>query len=443
MTRDATDASSATDAKRGSVRWLAALNFVIADVQNGMGPYVALFLESSAQWNPAQIGTALAFGNIAQVLSQTPIGALIDQLHRKRTLVAVGIAMIAIACIATPLVTTLPVVSGAQVLIGIAGSIFPPTLAAMALGLVGRERMDRQLGTNQSFNAAGNLFAAVLLGAAGYFIGLGAMFAVVVALSVAALFCLRRIRPDDIDYALSRGADDEAPQRRSKQQDVGAWAATRDVLATFVELGRQRSVVVFLACAVLFHFSNAAMVPLVTEMLAKDQGAKKAVLFTSGYMVASQLVFVVVAAWSGRLAATIGRKPLFLFAFAALATRGVLYTLSSAPSALIAVQCMDGLGAGVFGVVSVLIVADLTKGTGRFNAAQGAVAAAVGIGAFLSNIVAGFVARAVGTTPAFLALAALAATGFLLFAFLMPETKAAAGERRRAPAIEPGRTLST
>src|ERR1700760_453294 len=131
------------DSKRSSVRGLAALNFVIADVQNGMGPYIALFLQAIAQWNPAQIGTALAFGNIAQLFAQTPVGALIDQTHRKRTLVAIGIAMIAVACIVTPLVPTLAVVSGAQVLIGVAGSIFPATLAAMALGLVGRQRMDR------------------------------------------------------------------------------------------------------------------------------------------------------------------------------------------------------------------------------------------------------------------------------------------------------------
>jgi hypothetical protein len=62
-----------------------------------------------------------------------------------------------------------------------------------------------------------------------------------------------------------------------------------------------------------------------------------------------------------------GRKPLFLFAFGALCARGLLYTVAHSPAALIAVQCMDGLGAGVFGVVATLIIADLTKGTGRFK----------------------------------------------------------------------------
>jgi MFS family permease len=181
--------------------------------------------------------------------------------------------------------------------------------------------------------------------------------------------------------------------------------------------------VVFLVSAVIFHFANAAMVPLVTQLLAKGVGAKQAVLFTSSYMLASQLVFMVVAAASGKLAGKLGRKPLFLFGFAALAARGVLYTLSHHPAALIAVQCMDGLGAGIFGVVGVLIIADLTKGTGSFNAAQGAIATAQGLGAFLSNSVAGYLAKTHGDDFTFLTLAAIAVVGLIFFWVLMPETR--------------------
>jgi MFS family permease len=400
-----------------------ALNVVIADVQNGMGPYVALFLQSSAQWNPAQIGAALACGNVAQVVAQAPAGVLIDRMRHKRTLIAIGIVAIAAACIATPLMTTLAVVSASQMAIGVAGAIFPPTLAAMALGLVGRARLDRQLGTNQACNAAGNVLAALGIGAIGWWLGLSWMFALVVALCAASLFTLSRIRAADIDYALARGADGESPQVASQQADAGWAQDLRALGSTFRMLVTERAVVVFLVCAVMFHFANAAMVPLVTQMLGRGQGAGRAVLLTSAYMLASQLVFVVVAAASGRLAARIGRKPLFLFAFAALAVRGVLYTVSESPGVLIAVQCMDGLGAGVFGVVGVLIVADLTKGTGRFNAAQGAVATAQGIGAFLSNAVAGMLATRVGTTPTFYFLAAIAVIGLVLFWRLMPETK--------------------
>ena len=408
----------APEAKRGSVRALQALNFFVADVQNGMGPYMALYLQAGVGWNQAQIGTALAASSLAQVLAQTPAGALIDRLRRKRTLLLVGIGLIMVAMLATAWFTSPPVVTGAQALVGVAGAIFPPCLAAIALGLVGRRAMDRQQGTNQAFNAGGNMFAALAIGACGYFLGLKWMFYLVVALGVGALLCVARIRPDDIDFNQARGAEEDAPPPTG-----GVWDGMKDLLKGFGELFGQRPVLVFLVSAVIFHFANAAMVPLVTQMLAKGAGVKQAVLYTSGYMLASQLVFMGVAALSGRLAGRIGRKPLFLFGFAALAVRGVLYTLSHAPAALIAVQCMDGLGAGIFGVVGVLIIADLTKGTGRFNAAQGAIAAAQGTGAFLSNYVAGGLARSHGNNFALLVLAGIAAVGLVFFWVLMPETR--------------------
>jgi len=409
--------------KIGSVRALKALNFFIADVQNGMGPYVTLFLQSSAQWNPAQIGTVLAAGNIAQVAAQTPAGALIDRLHHKRELILGGTVAIATACLATVWFTKVPVVTAAQVLIGIAGAIFPPCLAAITLGLVGRARMDRQMGTNQAFNAAGNMNAALAIGTIGFFLGLKWMFYLVVGLCAVASFCVMRIKPDAIDFNLACGADGELSTDRGQSQPTMNLATSlKNLFAGMGELLRQRDVAVFMVCAVVFHFANAAMVPLVTEMLGKNQGAKMAVLYTSGYMLASQFVFVIVAAMSGRLAGKIGRKPLFLFAFAALTLRGILYTMSNAPSWLIAVQCMDGLGAGIFGVVSVLIIADLTKGTGRFNAAQGAIATAQGSGAFLSNSLAGYLAKSHGTTFTFDVLAAIAFSGLVIFWLFMPET---------------------
>jgi MFS family permease len=423
----------AQDPKRGSIRALRALNFFVADVQNGMGPYMALYLQSSVHWNQAQIGSALAAGNIAQVLAQTPAGALIDRLRQKRALLLIGIGLIALAVLATAFYTTKPVVMTGQALIGTAGAIFPLCLSAIALGLVGRQRFDQVQGTNQAFNAAGNMFAALALGAVGYYFNLQWMFYFVGVLCVGAILCVLRIKNDDIDFDQARGADkgnarEAADGPKQTQQSPaapsgGLGAGLKEVLIGFRTLLGQKAVVVFLVSAVIFHFANAAMVPLVTQLLAKGVGAKQAVLFTSGYMLASQLVFMVVAAASGKLAGKLGRKPLFLFGFAALATRGVLYTLSHHPAALIAVQCMDGLGAGIFGVVGVLIIADLTKGTGSFNAAQGAIATAQGLGAFLSNSVAGYLAKTHGDDFTFLTLAAIAAVGLVFFWVLMPETR--------------------
>jgi MFS family permease len=406
--------------KSRSIHALKAVNFCIADVQNGMGPYMALFLESSARWNPSQIGIALAAGNISQVLAQTPAGALIDRIHGKRQLVFAGIVLIGVACLGTAWFTQLPVVTAGQVLIGIAGAIFPACLAAIALGLVGRKRMDRQMGTSQAFNAAGNMTSALALGAVGYFWGLKWMFYFLIALCAAATAALFSINGDDIDFNLACGADGKPEGRRAPRGTV--WKGIGQSVVGFLRVFEKKPLVIFLISTVIFHFSNAAMVPLVTEMLGKNQGAKTAVLYTSGYMVASQFVFVIVAALSGRLAGAIGRKPLFLFAFAALTLRGLLYTLGNNPFWLITVQCMDGLGAGIFGVVGVLIIADLTRGTGLFNSTQGAIATAQGMGAFLSNSMAGYLAQHEGTRFTFVTLSGIAFLGLVFFWILMPET---------------------
>jgi MFS family permease len=420
-----------TDSKKSSLRALRAVNFFIADVQNGMGPYMALFLQSSVGWGPAQIGSALAAGNIAQVLAQTPAGALIDNLRQKRALLIVGIALIMTGMLGTAFFTVRPVVMGGQALVGIAGAIFPPCLAAIALGLVQRKRFDQVQGTNQAFNAGGNMFAALALGAIGYYLSLHWMFFLVALLGVGAIISILGIKADDIDFNAARGGGESKGAPASEAPADGVWHTIKDVFASLGDLLKQPPVRVFLVAAVIFHFANAAMVPLVTQLLARGVGAKQAVLFTSGYMLASQLVFMVVAAVSGKLAGKLGRKPLFLFGFAALAARGVLYTLSHHPAALIAVQCMDGLGAGIFGVVGVLIIADLTKGTGRFNAAQGAIATAQGIGAFLSNSVAGYLAKTHGDNFTFYVLASIAAVGLVFFWVFMPETQ----DRQAAPVV--------
>jgi cyanate permease len=102
--------------------------------------------------------------------------------------------------------------------------------------------------------------------------------------------------------------------------------------------------------------------------------------------------------------------------------RGVLYTLSDNPFYLVGVQLLDGIGAGIYGALFPLVVADLTRGTGRFNVSQGAVATAQGLGASLSATLAGVIIVSAGYSTAFLSLAAIAALGFALYLFVMPET---------------------
>jgi Na+/H+ antiporter NhaD/arsenite permease-like protein len=103
-------------------------------------------------------------------------------------------------------------------------------------------------------------------------------------------------------------------------------------------------------------------------------------------------------------------------------------------------QILDGIGAGILGALFFIVIADLTKGTGRYNLAQGAASACWGLGAALSNSVAGYVVNLAGFSAAFLFLAvcALAALVLLLTACPKPPPSrlaqsASRDERRRLP----------
>ena len=182
-----------------------------------------------------------------------------------------------------------------------------------------------------------------------------------------------------------------------------------------------RPLLIFAVATVAFHFSNAAMLPLVGQKLAlvnRDLGTT----LMSVCIIAAQMVMVPVAMLVGRKADVWGRKPIFAVALAVLMLRGMLYPLSDNPYWLVSVQLLDGVGAGIFGALFPLVVADLTRGTGHFNISQGAIATAAGLGGALSTAAAGLIVVKAGYSAAFLFLAAVAGAGLIGFATMMPET---------------------
>jgi len=401
------ESATSRNPSRQSLAALDALNFFLADVRDGMGPFLGTFLRESHRWTPDHVGFAMAASQIGTLLAQTPAGALVDRIRWKRLAVMLAALTVGGACLLTYVMPTFWVVVLAQAVIGMAAAIFPPAIAAMTLGLVGRGLMPRQTGRNEAFNHAGNVIAAGLAGAAAYYFGYWAMFAVVAAMAVASAGAVALLRAREIDHDLARGADGEA-----ELQD-------KPMVLSVVFLDKR--IMVFMVSVVLFHFANAAMLPLVGQK--SGDGLKSgAVVVMAACIIVAQLVMVPVAIAASRLAASRGRKPVFLVGFAVLPIRGVLYCLSINPVFLITVQLLDGIGVGIFGVLSVLMIADLTRGTGRFNLVQGAIATATGLGAGLSHLISGFVVAKAGFNAAFLMLAAIATFAALFFAFAMPET---------------------
>ena len=401
---DEKDAHSSST--RETLRGLDWLNFFLADVQTGVGPFLAIYLAATG-WNEQRVGIALTVGGIAGILAQTPAGALVDRLRSKRALIAAGVIALAIgALVIASLPSFWPVITG-QILIGASSSVFIPAICAISLGIVGRELFDRRQGRNQTFNSAGNVIAAVSMGLIGYFVSNRGIFLFVVALTIPTILALRSIRADKIDYNLARGANGGDKSMAS---------------ARIVDLLRDHPLVVFFVCAVMFHFANAAMLPLLGEMLAKGHG-RTSMAFMSACVVTTQVVVTLLASWSGIKAAQWGRKPLLLIAFTALPLRGILYTLTDNSTLLVTIQVLDGIAAAIFSVVSVLVIADLTKGSGRFNLTLGAVTTAVGIGAALSQAIAGGIVHRFGYHAGFLFLTGVAAAALAVMYLYMPETR--------------------
>jgi predicted MFS family arabinose efflux permease len=398
-----------------TLRALDVINFLMPDVHTGVGPFLAIYLAASRHWTPGAIGLALAAGGIAGLIAQTPMGALVDRLQQKREALAVATGLLAVGALAVIYFQSFAEIVGGQVVMGIVGTFFPPAMAGMTLGVVGRAGLDGRIGRNETFNHAGNVFGAVAAGLLGYIFARESIFYFTAASCVITIIAIFFIRGREIDFAQARGCD--KGELANEQNTSGFW-----------EVLRNRSLLIFTLSVVLFHFANAAMLPLVGQELSVGHPAA-ASLCMALCITGAQLVMVPVALMAGRLAPEWGRRAVFLIGFAALPIRGVLYTLSGNPLYLILVQLLDGIGAGIFGVVSVLIISDLTRGTGRFNFVQGVVVTAVGFGASLSNSIAGFVAQRAGYNAAFLMLSAIAAMALAIFAAAMPETK---GQRHYA-----------
>jgi predicted MFS family arabinose efflux permease len=183
------------------------LNFLLADVQTGVGPFLAIYL-AGYRWNEERVGLALTIGGIAGILTQTPAGALVDFLRSKRALVGLAVVALAVGALLIALFPSFWPVMGAQVLIGGTSSVFLPAVCAMSLGIVGRGAFDIRQGRNQTFNSAGNVIAAMSMGVLGYFVSNRSIFFFVAACTIPTILVLLLIRPGEIDYERARGAND-------------------------------------------------------------------------------------------------------------------------------------------------------------------------------------------------------------------------------------------
>ncbi|WP_447650780.1 MFS transporter [Pseudomonas abietaniphila] len=391
-------------------RSLDGLNFFLADVRDGLGPYLAIYLLAVHKWDPASIGLVMTLAGIAALVTQTPAGALIDRTRSKRLVVVVAALLVTAGCLVLPFIHSFTWVAVTQSLSAIAGSVFAPAIAAISLGITGPKAFTRRTGRNETWNHAGNACAALLAGGCSWLFGPIAVFYLMAFMAAASIVAVSFVDGSAIDHEVARGFDPGVQQANEQPSGVAVLLHNRPLL-------------VFAICCGLFHLANAAMLPLVSQKLSQID-IHLATPLTSACIVAAQLVMVPVAWLVGAKADSWGRKPLLLAGFIILPLRGVLYVLSDNPYWLVGVQLLDGIGAGAFGALLPLVVKDLTQGTGRFNVSLGAISTVFGLGAALSNGLAGLVIREAGYSAAFLTLAAIAALAFVLLWLAVPETLA-------------------
>jgi MFS family permease len=311
-------ASSSSDpASRGETampyrRPLDWLNFFLADVKGGLGPYLGIFLLTQQHWNQAAIGIVATVAGIVGLVIHAPAGAFIDATHWKRGLVVAGVGVLTTSARAIAMAPNFWVVLTAQTMMEVAGAVFGPAVAAVTLGIVGSPGLAYRMGRNSAFDHAGNVSIAVLAGAIGWWFSQSAVFYLVPIFSLLAASAVLSIPARAIDHARARGLD---RNRFEGGEQPSGWRVLIEC----------KPLLIFGACVALFHFANAPMLPLVGQKLAlANKGAETALM--SACIVAAQLVMLPMAFLVGAKADVWGRKPIFLAAFAILPIRGVLYT---------------------------------------------------------------------------------------------------------------------
>ena len=389
---------------------LNAANFFQAEAVGVVLPVLNGYLRASG-WQYDSIGVATAIGGLGVLIFQTPAGQLTDRARARRALFAAASLLVGGCFVALPLVAhsfagmlSLLFVAGAT------GSVFAPVLGALALSLVGHARLNRTIGDNQGWNHAGNIVAAVLGIAVVAKFGLTGVFYSVAVGSVLAAASVLLIRAKELNPYLATG--------RTDNREDGVAPLT---------LLRQGSVATLFVAVALFHFANAPILPAVALDVQRLGGSNKLMTAT---VLTAQLVMVPVSLLAGRLADRWGRKPVMAIAFWVLPLRIVSYAFVHSPKALVALQALDGIGAGIYGVAIVAMAADLTRGKGGFNTLMGLFATALAVGGVIGPLLTGVLIQRMGFAKMFLAFAALALAGALWLQLMVRET--ASPEERMA-----------
>ncbi|WFU34407.1 MFS transporter [Bradyrhizobium brasilense] len=393
----------------GALFPLLALNFFMADMQAGIGPFLGVFLLAQG-WQAGWIGTVMTAGGVAGMLMTTPAGALIDATRSKKLFVIIPGICTVVASGIVLLSQEFWLVAASQVATAIAGAAIGPAVAGITLGIVRQAGFNRQNGRNQAFNHAGNLVGAGLSGFVGWTYGFTAVFWLAAVFGVLSIASVMMIPSASIDDDAARGLERES---------------TDDKRASGLQVLIESKPLLILAATLLFfHLGNAAMLPLYGLAVVADKQADPAsfvamtIVIAQGTMILNSLVAM-------RMAEREGYWLVMLVSFIALPVRGIIAAWLLNSWGVYPVQILDGVGAGLQSVAVPGLVARILDGTGRINAGHGAVMTVQNIGASLSPAIGGWIAQEFGYGPMFLILGGSATVSVALWSVFAPLLKPA------------------
>lgn len=382
---------------------LAWLNFFIADVRDGLGPYLGVFLKEH-QFTESQIGLITTSTSLCALIFGIFLGILIDKTHFKRGIIALCIAGIVLATGANYFYPHFTFTLMAQIAIALCAVCLAPAFSAITLGIVGQKGFSKQISLNEAYKHAGTAFSAGLSFIFALYYGIGAIFIITALMGVCALVFLALLKSSQINHAVACGKEEgvEIPLRK----------ALGDVRVLFL------GVVMF-----CFHLSNAYMLPLLSQR-AHTLGIDSSGAYAAATILIAQCTMIGISLLCMRLLRIKGNPHfssvyvyLMGIALFGLIVRGGVAAHFDGILAMIIVQILDGVGAGIVGVILPLLVAMLMRGSGHINAAFACVMTFGGVGAALSGSLGGYIAQYFGYFYAYLTLAFVAAFGLLIWVF--------------------------
>ncbi len=378
---------------------LSCLNFFIAELQAGVGPFLGIFLLAKG-WQTSLIGTVMTLGGVAGMLMTAPAGALVDATTRKRLYVVIPGICTMLASALILLSQKFWVVSVSQIATAIAGSAIGPAIIGITLGIVHQKGFTKQNGINQAYNHAGNMVGAALSGYLGMKFGLPAIFCLAALFGVLSIVFVMLIPANAINDRIARG--------------LGADKKDDEKIGGINLLFKNKELLVLAGCLACFHLGNGAMLPLY-GMAAATKKAGDPSMFVAMTIVIAQLVMIVASVIAMKTAASKGYWLIIFISFLALPIRGFIAAHMINETGLYPVQILDGIGAGLQSVAVPGLVAQILNGSGRVNIGQGAIMTVQGIGSSLSPALGGWLVKFIGYNTTFMILGSIALVSLFLW----------------------------